>query len=358
MKIKRTELLNGVKRVSTAVTASNILPVYEQILFEADGEKLMLTVLSSDSIMNVELPIEKTDKIVFSMKAKHISDILDKITADEVIFEKNDNKLKIKAGKFKGNYETLSIEDFPQRMKIEAVVSKYKFNLSQLVEAIRISSFCCAKESHNQVLQMVCLDIKKDKYVFVGTDGKRMTASNIESNNQGEFQILLPSIMNILKSGFSDFEEIELCYDGSRIKFASGNVEYMVMLSTLKYPNYAKVIPEEDNYSSIFVSKSLLKNSIELVTIRDSQVSDVMLSAEGNVLAVSKVDDKVVVSDDQLECKYSGEKKSICLNSEFVKQLLKTSEDDEIEMKIKDEKSPVVFKGKNFIHIIMPIFVK
>ena len=357
MNVSRSELSKALKKVNVAVSTNNILPVYEQVLFESDGSKLTLTVLSSENMMQASIPIEKGEKESFSMKAKQILELVEKLSGDTVEIKRDKDSVKVKSGKFRATYDTFSVDDFPQRLTMGASAVKFAFKTKDFIEAVKYTSFCCSSEQHNPALKSVFMDVGNEKCTFVATDGKRMSIYNMIGKYDCSVKILVSNLGNILRSAFSEFETLNISIDESKMSISTDNVSYITTLSNAKYPAYEKVVPNDSEYKKFDVKKSDLQNAIDLITIRDSATPDVVLSLDKNSLTLSKIEDKNVVSENQIECKYEGDKMDICLSSDFIKQLLRVYDKDEMCFKIKNESSPVIIPDETFKHIIMPLKV-
>ena len=359
MKIKRMEIVKAMKKVCTNNTGSSIIPVYEQALLACNKDKLVISKVNNESEIHVDVAVEDGKDEVMSVDAKVLCGILEKLKSEHVNIEKQDNAVKVFTDKFNATYESFGREDFPSPMASESVLATVDVKVKDFLGILKMSSLSCSAENFNIALKSILLSIKSDKVLSVGTDGKRMSVSEMAGTFSSERDIVLPNMYATIKSVFTDEEQIlNIKISEKILEMTAGGIRYVVMLVLIAYPNYSKVIPDYQGWNSLKVKCEELANAMDIVTVKETAHKDVLWEISKDKIEVCKMDTGKKIASYVLSAEYDGSPVKVSLNSDYAKQLFKSYDKDDVEVKIKDGSSPIVFGYDGFKHIIMPLKTK
>ena len=93
---------------------------------------------------------------------------------------------------------------------------------------------------------------------------------------------------------------------------------------------------------------------VSVMTLDDTHST--RLSFDNNCLTVTSAAGEIGEASDQVDIKYAGEKIDIIFNPNYIMEMLKAIDDDEVTINLNSSSSPAVFKCSiPFLYVIMPL---
>jgi DNA polymerase-3 subunit beta len=209
-----------------------------------------------------------------------------------------------------------------------------------------------------------------DKVRFVGTDGKRLamcekcgidTTKFIDSKerfNTSNITIPVTGLQQILKI-LNTFENIELAnieVSKNHLFFSMDSVVLSILLADGRFPPYEKAMPKDLKNKIVINTKvflSALKQTCCLAYSKNRTVQLILDSENINISTRSEANGEAKVD---IPAKYDGESFMTVLNPDFLMDVLKIVEKEEIEILVKDRESAILLQdGEGFSYILLPI---
>ncbi|MBN2441653.1 MAG: DNA polymerase III subunit beta, partial [Spirochaetales bacterium] len=198
---------------------------------------------------------------------------------------------------------------------------------------------------------------------MVATDGRRL--SYICKNTNHHFEnfksvIIHPKILYILK---------KLCTGEGKMKIALTDKHFFVNIddqkisSTLiegQFPNYRKVIPENQKYE-IIIDKHKLHDALKRVSLLVEQKSRrIYLTASMNKIVLNSEESEIGIAREEIECVYDGPEISIALNYIYLSDPLKEMKSNEVSIRFTETNKAIsIFSipESDYFHVIMPMLI-
>jgi DNA polymerase III subunit beta len=370
--IDKSALLSALQHVHSVVERRNTIPILANVLVEAKEDGVYLTATDMDIAVIEKVGLDNSEVMqlgTITTSAQMLYDIVRKLPENikvELLSEKND-RLGIKASSSSFALNCLPAEDFPS---ISQEDFKYSFDIdsSDLIRLIDKTSFAMSLEETRYYLNGIYLHTLKEaenkKLRTVSTDGHRLSRVDMnmpEGANEAP-GVIIPrkTIMEIRKLLEDHTDKINLSLSDTKIKLSFSNVILTSKLLDGTFPDYTRVIPEQ-NDKTITISNQLLSEAVDRVsTVSTDKTRAIKVNITKDNLVVSATNPDKGSASESLAVKYDGEEVEIGFNSKYVLDVARQIKGNEIIIKLSDSVSPTLVydkDDKDVLFVLMPMRV-
>ena len=370
--IDRSALLTALQHVHSVVERRNTIPILSNVLIEAKEDGVYLTATDMDIAVIEKINLEKSEVMqlgTITTSAQMLYDIVRKLPENvkvELLSEKND-RLGIKASSSSFALNCLPAEDFPSISQEEF---KFTFSLetNDLIRLIDKTSFAMSLEETRYYLNGIYLHAVKDtdgeKLRTVSTDGHRLSRvdMNIPEGANEIPGVIVPrkTIMEIRKLLEDHSDTINLSLSDNKIKLSFSNVILTSKLLDGTFPDYSRVIPEQ-NDKTVTISNQLLSEAVDRVsTVSTDKTRAIKVNISKGNLVISATNPDKGSASESLDIIYDGEEVEIGFNSKYVLDVARQIKGNEIIIKLSDSVSPTLVYDKDdkgVLFVLMPMRV-
>ena len=370
--IDRSALLTALQHVHSVVERRNTIPILSNVLIEAKEDGVYLTATDMDIAVIEKINLEKSEVMqlgTITTSAQMLYDIVRKLPENvkvELLSEKND-RLGIKASSSSFALNCLPAEDFPSISQEEF---KFTFSLetNDLIRLIDKTSFAMSLEETRYYLNGIYLHAVKDaegeKLRTVSTDGHRLSRvdMNIPEGANEIPGVIVPrkTIMEIRKLLEDHSDIINLSLSDNKIKLSFSNVILTSKLLDGTFPDYSRVIPEQ-NDKTVTISNQLLSEAVDRVsTVSTDKTRAIKVNISKGNLVISATNPDKGSASESLDVIYDGEEVEIGFNSKYVLDVARQIKGNEIIIKLSDSVSPTLVYDKDdkgVLFVLMPMRV-
>ena len=358
-KIVRSKFLEGLKSVQNIVAAKGSLPILQNVLMEADENRLVMTTTDLDISIRSSVECEIVESGATTLPVKLLFNSISKAAEGEIVVEVDDKeRATITAGSAKFKLAGLPEADFPRLPKDEEAYA-YEIPQATLREMFRKVSYAASQDDTRRTLKGVLMSFKDSKLTMVATDGRRLALveNEIEFPKDVEKDIVLPSkAVQELQRSLNGEEIASVMIQKTQVSFKLGNITIYSKLMDDVYPNYRQVIPKE-TVEKITIDRQLLLDALDRASVMtmDEAHSTKLIFSEGKLTVTSAASD-IGEAKDEVAIKYAGEPIEIIFNPSYVMDPLKAIDDDEITINLNNGHSPAVIKCSiPFLYVLMPL---
>ena len=358
--LNKKELQASLQHLIKITPSRTTLPILHSVLFEEEEGFLIIRGTDLEVSMKIKIKINIKDFTPFLISLKKLNEIVTEINEETInISVKDKNKITIKSSI--GVYSLMSKnpEEFPSWTKIKKE-NKINFKKEELNDIINKTLYAVSKDEIKPALQGVLFDCEKEKLNIVATDGAKLVKIETEKKESLNKNIIVPTkFLSIIKSVLKKENNIYISENHISIKLE--NIEISSRLINQKYPDYASVIPV-DNDKRVRVEKESLFSSVKRISIFSNRSTNQLnMTFNNNKITISTNDPENVSSGTEtIECDYTGEKISIGFNADYLKETIKNQKDGSLEFSMKSPVSATLFKGEKTnknetLSLLMPI---
>lgn len=359
--INKEVLLNKLQIISGPAFTKQNFPILNSVLITTSDKKIKFTTTDLDIaiISFQEAEIAEKGKIVVPMK--RFLAIIKEMPSSEIVVETNKNNLLIKCEKIEFKLNLLDPAEFPN-IEEEKKISLIKLNARVLEEMVRLTSFCVGYEDTNYVLNGIFFEIFNDNITLVSTDGKRLSfvsrklpASQPEIKTKISFILPIKAINELHKLLKECGEEIFLFIEENKIGFDLKETQFISRSIEGEFPNYSQYIPNEGKEKLTINRQGFLLalRRADLLSTPDYQGIKLELKKEG--VTISKTTPQLGEAKETIDAKYHGSSFAIGFNPNYIIDVLKNLEDEEVNFEFFGPDKPAVLRKENYIYLALPV---
>ncbi len=367
MKIKcnRVALFEAVQLASAIVPVRTPKPILQCAKIAADEAKGQVTVEASDNevtVKHVITQVEITTGGAAVVPADRITAILRESQDETIQLEVEDAACEVIGSDSRFRVYGHDANDFP-------VMSAQKGDIGICVEAkvlkhmIHRVSFAASRESSRYALNGVLWEQQGKKLRMVATDGRRLAhvdgdiAKVIKDLDQTA--IVPVKTMILLERIVTDPDEkIEIGFSGNQVLVKTVSAEITGTLIQGRFPKYEDVIPSGCDKSVVFGVEGLQSAVRRAALLTNEQSRGVALAFAPGQLQLTSSTPEMGEAQVNMPIDYDGDEAAIGFNPQYILEMLRVVDAEEIQFEFSDGKKPGLIRGgKDFLYVVMPVTV-
>ena len=262
--------------------------------------------------------------------------------------------------KIKFQIKSMSQEKFPDFDSADDV-PYFEVPAKEIKEMIGQTAFAVSEDETRYFMNGVYFEKKDDKLNLVATDGRRLSfASKSLLAGVSDFPaaIVHPKILNIISKRSPDEGNIFIAVVDKMIFFKFGTYKFGSVLLEGQFPNYARVIPENQAHS-FQVQKSDLTSALKRVALMvDKKAGRLYFNISDGILKITSQQSDLGSADEEIPCEYAGQSYVLALNYRYIEEPLREIDSDRIVFEFTEEMKAVTMRPEpagDYFHIIMPM---
>jgi len=369
LKIKKDLLLDGLNKVSKAISTKNLVPVLAGIKFELEEKGLTLTASDNDITIQVFLENDKKDMTIdkegsIIIQGKYILDIVRKLPDEFINIEVIDDlKIIIYTENSEFNLNGISKSEYPNII-LEASKSPITVGSRVFRKIINQTSFASSNDEARPILTGINFKILGNILECNSTDSYRLARKVIQLDQAVEdnYNIVIPSknLLEFIKIMDDSEDNLELHVFNNKILIKFNNLLFQSRLISGTYPNTSNLLPDEF-VLNIKANILDLYNVIDRASIltSDKEKNIVTFEITGNTLYVrsssaeiGRVEEKMTIEND------SNENLKISFVAKYMMDALKSFEDTKGVISFVGEVKPIILsseKDEGLTQLVLPI---
>jgi DNA polymerase III subunit beta len=368
--VERAELLKSLGHVHRVVERRNTIPILANVLIKADKGALRLKATDLDLEVTDSIAAEVSPTGATTVPAHMFYDIVRKLPEGaQIVIEGSGDRavLSIRAGRSRFTLQTLPESDFPDLAAGEMSHS-FKLAAADLKRLIDKTQFAISTEETRYYLNGIYLHTagtaKAATLRAVATDGHRLAQCELPlpDGAAGMPGIIVPrktvgEVQRLIETGEGDVA-IEL--SAGKIRFTIGNVVLTSKLIDGTFPDYARVIPA-NNDKLLTVDKKDFEAAVDRVsTVSSERGRAVKLSITSGRLVLSVTNPDSGSATEEIEVDYDADPLDIGFNSRYLLDIAAQIEGEVAQLKLADPGSPTLIQDKDAkgaLYVLMPMRV-
>jgi len=360
LNIKKSDLLDGLQKVSSIIGTKSTLPVLSNVLLNAQAENLTLTTTDLEVRITIKIETSVEAEGVTTLPAKTFLSIIRSLPGDVVALESDDtHHMAVSAGKSFYKLLGLPPDDFPLPVEFTAVRS-FSIKQSELARTLERISYAASTDDSRKSLSGILFSLKENAFTVVATDGKRLALVErvVDSFTGTDGQSILPSkgafeIQRVF-TGSDDDALVEL--GDNQILITAGGTILSSKLVEGNYPDYRKVIPTSFT-RKIELPSDEFSAALQRMSIVVSESSAyVKLKFADNQIEMKAASTEFGEGMESVAIEYIGPEIAVSFNPLYVLAPFKHLGADKVVLQMNDGYNPVALScGDGFLYVIMPM---
>lgn len=325
--VSSSALLKQLTSINGVITASPVVPILENFLFEINDGLLTITASDLQTSMITEMPIDSKENGKIAIPARILIDTLKNLPEQPVNFTVDQDTYTIEISSDNGRYKLAgeNATDFP---KAPAISTSYTIEMPAdiLEKAISNTIIAASNDELRPSMMGVFVDLSDSATTFVATDGHRLIRyRRVDIASDANISIIIPKkSLNLLKSAVpAGSSTARLEFNTSNAFLTFGNIKMICRLIDERFPDYQNAIPA-NNPNQLFIDRLEFLNSLKRISIYANKTThQVRLKLAGSELQISAEDlDFSNEANERLSCEYEGQDMEIGFNARFLIEML------------------------------------
>ena len=278
----RATLLNSLDKASSVVSNSTVNPALECVLLQLADSELSITGSNSQVQVTARCAVapekqsgskpakSKSADTGIAVSARKFSNILRSIDTEKVAIELKGNDIVITSDTSHFELAFQPGKEFPQIVSSGSDSLSAMLDQAELLRAIRRIQAAVSTKIHRIFLAGAYFDFSPDGLQLVATDGHRLATDLLTAKTKNKITagFIVPrkavqEIGNIIGDAEGETLRLGAFKDGDvfrSVYFETPNVRLIAQLIVAQYPDYRRVIPDQDknNQHLVFDRQELL----------------------------------------------------------------------------------------------------
>lgn len=239
--------------------------------------------------------------------------------------------------------------------------SDFEVRAGDLSQLIAQTIFATAKENSRYAINGVLLEREANKLNVVATDGRRLavsrgTCKTAKTENRA---IIVPTkALNLLSKLLTDPEQtVKVKIAESQVLFGTETATISSNLVEGNFPPYRDVVPRDGDKKATIATAPLNSAVRRAALLTNEESKSLRLSFKQGTLTLTSRTPETGEAEVTLDLpKYEGEPLDIGFNPQFIIDVLKVVDSEEVTLDLKAANKPGVFRtGQHFLYVVMPV---
>jgi DNA polymerase-3 subunit beta len=342
------------------IASKNVISILSNIYLEAKDDGLVIKATDLKVNFETRVPVTVVEPGPATVFGEKFLGILNSIPEGEMEFEQKDNKVKVKTSVKRANFQlrSMSSDKFP-----EFPVSNteyFEIPVKNFKEMVNQTVFAVSDDETRFFMNGVYLEKAENKIIMVATDGRRLAYIEKDAPNIKDFPgvIVHPKILNVIAKRAGDEGLIAISVTDKIIFIRFGSYSFSSVLLDGQFPNYRKVIPEEQP-NSLSISRTEMLDALRRVSLLVEQKSHrIYLGLKPGIMEIYSEEGEIGDAKEEIPCKYDGEEVALALNYRYIEEPFKAIDSDEICIRFSVSSKAITIAPvpkTDFLHVVMPM---
>ncbi|MCR3922801.1 MAG: DNA polymerase III subunit beta [Firmicutes bacterium] len=363
LSLPKALLADHLQIVAKAIPTKNTITGLDGILFESNGENLILTAT------NHELGIQTQFSTVHKEVAKvvlpgKVVEIIRRLPGDSVQISVNpENYLTdITSGQAEFQVYGLNADDYPvfPTENLERAQCSFKIVAGDLRRALRQTLFAVSHDEGKPAFTGILFSLNDNTLALSSSDTFRLATTSCSVENSGSaFTFLVPgkTLQEVIRIFSDDAASIVATVMQNQLFLTCEDIRFSSRLLDENFPNIERVVPKEF-IGQATIDAATFAHAVDRAALLSEGTNHVIRLSIGDDIMVVRASSKHGKIQEQLPLSLQGEGVEIALNSRFVLDMLKINEGDQCSIEITGANKPCIMRDSlypNYLYLVLPI---
>lgn len=351
-KTTRSQLLAAAQFAASGILGRSTLPALSCLLVQADKSGLKFTGSNLDLYASATSEAEVSTDGAVCLPADRLLNFVRKSPSEEIELLLDGSRIKLTGGTAKAEISFLDPEEFPQlppkNNGTTAVIPAAKLAL-----CLRQTAPMMSDDEPRHVLMGLFFQFKDKQLWLVGCDGRRLGATAIDCDGQGEWILPFEIAKRLVSAVENSKGDVTCVFSQNNATFSADGWTLTGRLLEGNYPNWKQTIPTDG--LAVELNKDEIISTVQRAKdFTTERAAAVKLTFAGSMLTVTSGDGNDRFSETLGVNNKAGDI-AISMSPDYLLAGLNAIQGDTVSARIIDELSPFVLIEDNFTAVIMPM---
>lgn len=358
---RQADIMSCLQAVNGVIERRSSLAILGFFLLRKAGPSITFTAsdLETQSTSSAVLSMAPGDHSL-AIEARKFVDILKSLPQSaEVDVAIKGEKVTVKSGRSRFTLNSLSAADFPLLVP-ETHHRAIKLPQSKLLEMLSSVSYAMAVDDVRFYLRATLVEIRGGQLNIVATDGHRLSCGTHAMDGvANDISVLVPRkvALELIKQVKNVDDPVTIHLGDRQVRFEFGAVEIVSKLIEARFPDYLRVIPN-DNAHQLKIEREVLLSGLRRAAVMvgdDTPGVRLTLARELLTLQSSNANhtEEALV---ELDAQYQGPSIEMGFNIAYLIDAVSATSDDSLTLAFGGNGNPLLITTEGgFKHVVMPM---
>jgi DNA polymerase-3 subunit beta len=359
---EKSVLLKEITIAQEIISSKNAISILSNIYLETENDSLIIKATDRKVNFETKVPVTVLENGSTTVFGEKFLGILNSIPEGELELEQSDMRVSIKPTLKKAKFQLKSIasDKFPE-FPVPNNENLFELPVKEFKEMVSQTIFAVSDDETRYFMNGVFFEKQGEKLIMVATDGRRLAYIDKEAGADiKDFAgiIIPPKILNIIIKRAGDEGLVSISITDKTIFIKFGSYQLSSVLIEGQFPNYHRVIPENQSHSFSMDRFEMLDALRRVSLLVEQKSRRVYLGVAPGVMTISSEESDIGTAKEEIPCKYDGDEVSIALNYRYIEEPLKVMFENEISVLFTEPNKVITIKPvpeKDYFHILMPM---
>ncbi|MCK5155538.1 MAG: DNA polymerase III subunit beta [Spirochaetales bacterium] len=359
---EKNTILKEIAIAQEIISSRNALSVLSNVLLETSQNTLTIKATDLKIGFKTQIPVETEEEGITTVFCDKLLGILRSLPEGDIEFEDIDEIVVIRPLFQKMDFKLRSIspDKFPE-LRIAEEESFFSVPQKDFIEMIKQTIFSVSTDETRFFMNGVYMEQSNSGLIMVATDGRRLSYINkIMDKPIPMFKpiIIPPKILNLITKLCSGEGSIIFSINDNYIFVEFDSHKIYSTLIEGQFPNYRRVVPEKQQYTSIIDKNSFLDALKRVSLLVDQKSNRLFLDIDEGAITLFTEENDIGMAREEIPCDYSGEKIRLAVNYMYMINPVKAIDTEQFIISFTEANKAITIVSepeKDFFHIIMPM---
>ena len=348
--VSSTDLLRELAVLARLVQKKPTLPILSNVLLQAADGWLHMSVTDLEVGMVTACQATVGEAGDLTLPVAKLAELAKTLPNTDITISSVKGVVKFTAAGFNSRLQSLPAADFPAIPVPEGTsVILPRGPFRDLIKKVR---FAINEGDSRHLVRGALLTLPENAFGLVATDSHRLAlAPAVRVGAVGDPALLPAKALDHLTILLSDSGEGDLTFSRTD-RHLFFELDGRVLVSRRiegKFPSYERIIPTSNDHV-VLLDRSAFATMVK----RQLLIADIVtLTIDAGAVDITTSSAEVGDAIERLPVTYEGPKLEIKLNGGYVVEFLEAATGQQVQMALKDAKSPALFTDDQYINVMM-----
>ena len=366
--VERNSLVSAIQTASEIIASRTNMSILSNVLISADDSGLLIRATDLKVSFETRVDASVIESGTITVFCDKLLGILRSLPSGEIGFvydaENGSDNIVIRP-QFKTidfTLRSIPADKFPE-VQTRSPETYFSIAQAELSAMITQTVFAVSDDETRFFMNGVFLASSENALTMVATDGRRLSYITRASNEPvPEFEgvIVPPKVLNLVRRLAAGEGALQLAIAGTQMFFAFGHYNIGSALIDGQFPNYRRVIPEQQE-QRLEVSREELQEALKRVSLLVEKSRRIYVDLSAGHLELRSEENDVGVAREDIAVEYAGPEMTLALNCTYLSDPLKVMECERVVLAFTQPNRAITLcpvPESDYFHIIMPMQIQ
>lgn len=296
------------------------LPILSGVLIEAKENEITLSVFDYEVSAKSSISANVSENGTVLVLGKLLSEIVNKLPKDQVLFELVENKVNVSSASSKFNLLTMPTSEYPELPALPPTSGEVEGQL--FAQAVTQVAHAASKEDVTPVLTGVLIEARNDSLNLVATDRYRVAVKSIPWKSSISDSVLVPArtlqeIARTFSNQGSLAVSIEKTEERQMVAFSAKSKSVTSVLLKGNFPAVLSLFPENIDHEAI-ANVDEIEEATKRVSLVVEGDNPIRYNFGTEAVTIKSITSETAQASEEVAIELVGDETGVSLKPQFV----------------------------------------